>query len=183
MSRSGTSSAIVGFLAVLILLVAPGPGAAHSPARPLPSATPAAPEPPVAELSPAASEAMVSAGPELPANGLPLAVGAGALGLALVIVVGRRWPRRTLAVGLCLLLTIFAYENALHSVHHGFQPQQSENCAVAAAAAHLAAVSVEGVVETIILARAQAAAEPDVSSPVIRLLGPDQGRAPPVLTA
>jgi hypothetical protein len=88
------------------------------------------------------------------------------------------------AVGLFLLLTIFAFENALHSVHHGFQPQQSENCAVAAVAAHLAAVSVEDAVETtIILARGQAAAEPDVCSPAIRLLGSDQDRAPPVLPA
>ena len=95
----------------------------------------------------------------------------------------RRWPRQALAVSFVLLLTIFAFENALHSVHHGFDAQQAEECAVAAVSAHLAAISVDGVVETaFVLAVARTPADSDLSSPAIRLLGPDQDRAPPVPT-
>ena len=36
----------------------------------------------------------------------------------------RRRPRRTLVLCLALLLTLFAFENALHSVHHGLDDRR-----------------------------------------------------------
>ncbi|MGH7373260.1 MAG: hypothetical protein ACREJY_03450, partial [Candidatus Rokuibacteriota bacterium] len=89
-----------------------------------------------------------------------------------------------LVLALILLLTIFAFENALHSVHHGFDAEQYAECTIVAASAHLSAVSVDGVVETsVVLALAGRTAEPDRSLPSSRPLGPDKGRAPPVPTA
>lgn len=107
---------------------------------------------------------------------------AGALVLA--VTVARRRPRRLLVVALVLLLTIFAFENALHSVHHGFDAKQYDECTIAAVSAHLSAVSVDGVAETsVILAVAGLTAEPDLSPRSTRSLGPDRDRAPPLPTA
>jgi hypothetical protein len=101
-----------------------------------------------------------------------------ALGLATVIV--WRHPRRVLVLTLALLLCVFAFENALHSVHHGLDPQQQQACTVAAASAHLAAVQVDDPgLSSVMLAVVGAA---DVVSPAFassRFLSPDQGRAPP----
>jgi hypothetical protein len=98
--------------------------------------------------------------------------------------VAQRRPRRLLVLALVLLLTIFAFENALHSVHHGFDAKQYDECTIAAAAAHLSAVSIDGIVETsAILAVAGKPAEPDLSAPASRPLGPHRGRAPPVPAA
>lgn len=101
-----------------------------------------------------------------------------ALMLAGAIAPGR--PRRALVVTLALLLSVFAFENALHSVHHGFDPKQQEACTVAAATAHLVAVQVDdpglSSVALSVVGRAEAAPAP--SGP-IRFLSPDQGRAPP----
>jgi hypothetical protein len=89
-------------------------------------------------------------------------------------------PRRAVAVTLALLLCVFAFENALHSVHHGFDPQQQEECTVAAASAHLAAVQVDdpGLSAIVLPVVGQAEAAPPASTPT-RFLSPDQGRAPP----
>lgn len=178
MRRSGMASRLASLLAALALLVATGSVAAHPVAK-----EPALSAPPAVEVVvPQAVVPAPSAAPD-PTGALPSAV-AGALVLGAVFAVTRRPPRHALAVSLVLLLTIFAFENALHSVHHGFDAQQYEECVVAAVSAHLAAVSVDGVVETaFILAIAGTAAEPDFSSPPIRLLGPNQDRAPPVPTA
>jgi hypothetical protein len=104
--------------------------------------------------------------------------------LLLAVTAARRSPRRALVLALVLLLTIFTFENALHSVHHGFDAKQYDECTIAAAAAHLSAVSVDGVVETsVILALAGRTAEPNLSLPSSRSLGSNRGRAPPVPTA
>jgi fumarate reductase subunit D len=167
-------------LAALPLLVATGSVAAH-PAAPNASmsdwtATVPASVDVVVPPPPAPSEATDWTGRA------PLAL-AGLLVLGAMVAVMRRWPRQALAMSFLLLLTIFAFENALHSVHHGFDAQQYKKCSVAAVSAHLAAILVDGVVETaFVLLIARTPAESELPSPAIRLLGPDQDRAPPLPT-
>lgn len=172
MSRSRTFALIGLLLAVLAALATPAPAVAHP-------VTPVAPTPdlPTADVAVAPAPAPADLrGPESAV--VPTWVIAGVLLLA--VTTARRSPRRALVLALVLLLTIFAFENALHSVHHGFDAKQYDECTIAAASAHLSAVSVDGVVETsVVLALAGRTAEPDLSLPSSRPLGPDQGRAPP----
>jgi hypothetical protein len=168
---------LASLLAALALLGAAGSVAAH-PAATAPALTP----PPSEEIvvPPAAVPLPLEASDST--SGL-WGVAAGALVLVGLIAVARRRPRRVLATSLVLLLTVFVFENALHSVHHGFDPKQHDECAVAAAAAQLTAVPVDGIVETAVdLAITGTAVEPALSFPSIRRLGPDQDRAPPVPT-
>lgn len=164
MSRARTTALIGVLLAALAVLVSVAPAAAHpvssvaAPVEPTPSAPSTPPPPSLESIAPW--------------------VVAGALLLAATVACRR--PRRLLVVALVLLLTVFAFENALHSVHHGFDAKPYDECTIAAASAHLSAVSVDGVVETsVVLALAGRTAEPDLSLPSSRPLGPDQGRAPP----
>ena len=100
--------------------------------------------------------------------------------LALAALIAWRGPRRGVIVTLVLLLCVFAFEDALHSVHHGFDPQQQEACAVAAASANLTAVQVDdpGLSSLVLPVVGQTVADPATSGPT-RFLSPDQGRAPP----
>jgi fumarate reductase subunit D len=96
----------------------------------------------------------------------------------------RRFSRRTLVLCLVLLLTIFAFENALHSVHHGFDAKQGDTCTLAMASTHLSAVTVDGIVETTIVLVATGHATPAGRSPLpANWLGADRGRAPPAQAA
>jgi len=155
-------------LLVLALLAITGPAAAHVTAPAPPAATfealPAAAIVPILSAAPAAPE-------------LPWYVAAA---LALVASAAWRRPRSGLVVVLVLLLGVFAFENALHSVHHGFDPRQQEECAVAAVAAQLAAVAVDGDgLSSFTLAVGERA---DTAPPLValsRFTSPDQGRAPP----
>ena len=181
---------LIALLLAAALSAAAGPAMAHpsasaavpsanaaalpSPEAALPSteaAPPSVVEPPVALVA-APSETL----------GLTPWMAAGALALAAATV--RRRPRRALVLCLVLLLTLFAFENALHSVHHGLDAKQADACTIAAASAHLSAVAVDALVETsIVLVAAGPAADPDFSTLPARWLGPDQGRAPPTPTA
>jgi hypothetical protein len=82
-------------------------------------------------------------------------------------------------VALVLLVAVFAFEAALHSVHHGLGPDP-ESCRLAAAAAHVTAVAIDEppVVAVDRPARAGVRAVPYEPRPT-RPLAPDQGRAPP----
>jgi disulfide bond formation protein DsbB len=176
MSRSRTVALIGLLLAAFAALAATAPAAAHTVTPPV--TTPVAPTPDILAAPPPAPDEI--RGPESAA--VPAWIVAGVLLLA--VTVARRRPRRAVVLALVLLLTIFAFENALHSVHHGFDAKQYDECSIAAAAAHLSAVSVDGIFETsVVLAVAGRTAEPDLSLRSTRLLGPDQGRAPPVPTA
>lgn len=152
----------------LTFLVIAGPAAAHVATPEAPAAVLPATEIPAALPTPTAAPAP----PALPWY-LPAALALGALAT---------WhrPRRAVAVTLALLLCVFAFENALHSVHHGFDAQQQEECTVAAASAHLAAVQVDdpGLSSLVLPVVGQAEAAPPASTPA-RFLSPDQGRAPP----
>jgi hypothetical protein len=162
----------LALLLTLAILAIAGPATAHS-VSPAPSAVvlPTAEAPAVIPV--------LSAAPTPPA--LPWYL-AAALAAALALAAASAWhrPRRVLVVALVLLLCVFAFENALHSVHHGFDPQQQEECTVAAASTHLAAVEVDDVglssVALPIIGRAEATPP---ASTLARFLSPDQGRAPP----
>lgn len=162
----------LALLLTLALLAIAGPAVAHV-------ASPAAPAAvlPVTE-APAPIPALTAA-PTAPA--LPWHLfAAWAAALALAALTAWRRPRRAMVVTLALLLCVFAFENALHSVHHGFDPQQQEACTVAAASANLNAVQVDdpGLSSVALPVVGQAAADPATSTPT-RFLSPDQGRAPP----
>jgi hypothetical protein len=118
-----------------------------------------------------------------PASLLLPAIVLGAL-VGLGIEGARRHPRRALVVGLGLLLVIFAFEDGLHSVHHGFDAKQYDECTIAAASAHLSALSVDSVLATsVVQVATEGAVESDSASPLLRLLDPHQGRAPPLAAA
>jgi hypothetical protein len=158
----------MSLLLVLALLALAGPAGAHVPAS----------APPAETFQPVEAPGTIpglTAAPTAPA--LPWYLPA-ALGLAALAACYR--PRRAVAVTLALLLCVFAFENALHSVHHGFDPQQQEACTVAAASAHLAAVQVDdpGLSSIVLPVVGPAEAAPPASIPT-RFLSPDQGRAPP----
>jgi len=158
----------LSLLLALTVLVLAGPAAAHV-------ATPAVPAVvlPATEV-PATMPALTTvATPPAPPWYLPAALALGALAA---------WhrPRRVVVVMLALLLCVFAFENALHSVHHGFDPQQQEECTLAVASAHLTAVQADdpgpSSVVLPVVGRVEAAPPAPTST---RFLSPDQGRAPP----
>ena len=174
--------ALIGvLLAAVALLAATVPAMAHPGVPTVPAAAPAPPEPGVATPPTAATGA-----PEDPAAsdspGLTPWIAAGVLLVAGVLL--RRFSRRTLGLCLVLLLTLFAFENALHSVHHGFDPKETGGCTLAMASTTLAAVTVDGVEQArTVLAAAGHVILPGGSPLPARWLGPDQGRAPPSRTA
>jgi hypothetical protein len=154
-------------LLALALLAIAGPAAAHM----MPSAAPSAVLP---ALEAPATIPVLSAAPASPT--LPWYLPA-----ALALTALTAWYRpRALVVTLALLLCVFAFEHALHSVHHGFDPKQQEECTVAAASAHLAAVQVDdsGLSFAVLPVIGRTDAAPARSAPT-RFLSPDQGRAPP----
>lgn len=156
----------VSLMLALALLAFAGPAAAHAPA-PTPAASLESTASTVGSVLNAAST------PPAPAWYLPAA-------LALTALTAWYRPRRAVAVTLVLLLCVFAFENALHSVHHGFDVQQQEACTVAAASAHLAAVQVDDpAMSSVVLHVVGRAAAAPAASIATRFLGPDQGRAPP----
>ena len=105
------------------------------------------------------------------------------LSVAVLALIGVRRPRPALAVALILLVAVFAFESGVHSVHHLGDRDRGEHCALAAASQHLAGAEVDVVmvVETLPLTRLLAAT--DALTERVRLIGPDQGRAPPVSPA
>jgi len=162
----------VSLLLALALVALAGPAAAHVSAPPPAAAT--------VEMAPAGA-VVVPVWSAAPApTGLSWSLPAV---LALGVLVAWYRPRQAVAVTLALLLCVFAFENALHSVHHGFDQQQQEACTVAAVSAHLAAVEVDdpGLSSIALLVVGRAEADPPASVPT-RFLGPDQGRAPPSAT-
>jgi hypothetical protein len=117
----------------------------------------------------------LTAAPDMP--GVPwsaLAIVAAALAL------GSWRPRRAVAFALVLLLAVFAFEDGLHSVHHGMNQTQASSCPVAAAATHLNATPVDGVAPCdVVLPVVALAVETSPSDPIAHLASPEQGRAPP----
>jgi hypothetical protein len=63
------------------------------------------------------------------------------LGLLPVAVAPRRQDPRRLALTLALLLGVFAFETAIHSVHHLKDPRQAERCPIYSVSQHVAGLS------------------------------------------
>ena len=166
------------FLAVLAVLGVAGPAVAHT-ASPVVAEVLRQSAP---EIRPAAESGPVDpVTPVGPSSLLP-AIVLGVLGLG--VEGARRHPRRALVLALGLLLAIFAFENGLHSVHHGFDAKQHGECTIAAASANLSAVPVDGLLEaSVVLIATAPTAEFDPAVPTARLLDPHQGRAPPPASA
>jgi hypothetical protein len=163
--------ASLALLLTLAILAIAGPAAAHV-------VSPAAPAAVLPMTEAPATIPALTAAPSPP--GLPWYLPAA---LALGVLTAWRRPRRALVVTLAVLLSVFAFENALHSVHHGFDPKQQDACTLAAASAHLAAVQVDdpGLSAVVLPVVGRAEAAPPASTPT-RFLSPDQGRAPPSAT-
>lgn len=166
-------------LAVLGILGSRGPVWAHSPFEPL---TEVASE--IASgsrVSDGRSDGddlpgwVLAAAPEMPGFPWPaLAI------VAAAVAVGWWRPRRAIALALVLLLSVFAFEDGLHSVHHGMDQAQASSCAVAAAGAHLSATPVDGIALCdVILPVMALAVETSPPNPIVRLASPEHGRAPP----
>jgi hypothetical protein len=139
------------------------------------------------ESSGMASEPIpVSAGPTAPLAtltaspapaGLPGLVCIGAVLVALVTWRGRR---RAVALSLMLLLAILAYEDGLHSVHHGPAPQAAHSCPILTVSAHAVGTEVEtSGLDTPTLLSLGPALPIAVRVPTDPVPRPDQGRAPP----
>ena len=100
--------------------------------------------------------------------------------VAVAAALGWWRPRRAAALALVLLLVVFAFEDGLHSVHHGLVPAQPSSCQVAAAGAHLHATPVDGAAPCdVILPVVALAVETSPSDQIASLASPEQGRAPP----
>ena len=100
--------------------------------------------------------------------------------VAAAVAFGWRRPRRTAALALVLLLAVFAFEDGLHSVHHGMNQTPASSCQVAAAGAHLNATAVDSVAPCdVVLPVVALAVETSLSDPIAHLANPEQGRAPP----
>ena len=157
----------VPLMLALALLALAGPAAAHAPA---PTPPPVSLETTASTVGPVLNAALT---PPAPPWYLPAA-------LALTALTAWYRPRRAAAVTLVLLLCVFAFENALHSVHHGFDAQQQEECTVAAASTHLAAVQVDDpAMSSVVFHVVGRAAAAPAAAIATRFLGPDQGRDPP----
>jgi hypothetical protein len=180
MPRNRTIALIGVLLAAVAPLAAPVPAMAHSAVPTVPAAAPASPEP--GAVTPPEAAAASENPPASDSPGLIPWIAAGGLLVAGLLL--RRFSRRMLVLCLVLLLTFFAFENALHSVHHGFDPKQAEGCTLATASTQLPAVTVDGIGQTpVVLAAAGPAASPARSPLSARRLGREPGRAPPAPVA
>jgi hypothetical protein len=102
-----------------------------------------------------------------------------------LLALGVGWrPRRVIALAVVATLAILAFEVGLHSTHHIAQPEDAARCAVAAASAKL---SVDLGDPSLDIPCAPAVVTPVVAPalPIVaaRIIAPDAGRAPPVLSA
>lgn len=116
--------------------------------------------------------AAVSEAPGIPWPALAVAVAA--------LTLGWKRPRRAAGLALVLLLAVFAFEDGLHSVHHGLDQAQASSCAVAAAGANLSATAVDGVASCdVILALVSVTVEASPSDSIASFASSEHGRAPP----
>ena len=190
MSTIRAIALIFGLLATTALLVPAAPATAHESAllaTPAPAAS-AATGVEVASPAPDAANLVALPPTDTAAAGTPKPVGLTPWIVAAALVLGslalRRSPRRTVLVGLVLLLALFAFEGALHSVHHGFDPKQAQTCTIAAASSHVSGVAVDGAIETsVILIPVGHAVEIGLAPLPLHRLASHQGRAPPALPA
>jgi hypothetical protein len=112
---------------------------------------------------------------------------AAALAAAAAMILGWRRPRRALALGIVLILAVFAFENGVHSVHHLGGPRHLNDlrsgatCAVAAATLHVNGTTVDGAALEHVVSRSEErlAVRQRPSFDTLSLAA-HQGRAPPI---
>lgn len=124
---------------------------------------------------------------ELPAHALsaaptpPALPGAIVLALVVLFALASLRPRRALGLALALVLSAFAFENALHSVHHLDDRQAATHCTIAVTGAQLHGTAVDTVAFERRMAPAfNMAAPSDVRAPAAPTLMTFFGRAPPL---
>jgi hypothetical protein len=140
----------------------------------------------VEDVAPVAAPSVTFPSPALSWTAAPTPVSVPWHLLALLgglAALGARRPRRALGLALILLLAVFAFESGVHSVHHLADPARGEHCALAAASQHVSGTEVSAVIAAESLP--QTPHEPALGAPAarVRLIGPEQGRAPPILPA
>jgi hypothetical protein len=170
-----------GLALLLVLLaalaVAPPAARAHVPSSP---ATPHVAT--ASEVGPVAAPATGLRAGRVPGPMPAAATPAVLLVGLLVLGVSRR--RRAPALLLVLVLALFGFEAALHSVHHLSDADPGMQCAVASAAAHVGSVAVDaGGNADIVPAEPGRLTVPVVAALVSRPLRASAGRAPPVPSA
>jgi hypothetical protein len=175
MRRLGSLAACLG-LTMGLALAAPTLVEAHRGVKADVLTTPAPALAPVAVAEP--SNVVWSSAPPAPMPPWPLLAVLLAIALA-----GARSPRRTLALCLVLIVSVFAFESGVHSVHHLADRDRGENCAVASASQYIAGTEVDVILGVEALPQARQLAATDSLIERARFIGPDQGRAPPALPA
>src|SRR5262245_48591226 len=177
----GRSIVLIALVLAGLVLASVAPTAAHQrPGALLPDAVSST----VPMLSGATAEDIASSGAFVstaPASAqLPTAIFAA---LLVVLLVQRR-ARRAVVLTLVLLLAVLAFENGLHSVHHGLDERRLASCPLGLASSHLSATPVEDIAAfELILAVVAAAPERTQPDVAVAALAPHQGRAPPSATA
>ncbi|HEY7040914.1 MAG TPA: hypothetical protein VID28_18755 [Methylomirabilota bacterium] len=170
MARRLRSSRLLGALAAHALVLTAATAVAH-PATPLHDA-PASAAPAVGQVALGGLVARSDGGLWVV---LALVMGVGLLSVAV-----RGLRGRAIALGLSLVLAVFALESAVHSVHHLASPETAATCPVHAGAEHLGwgetPVVASGVPPLHVTAAPILAAEDGKRSLTHR---PRSGRAPP----
>lgn len=165
---------LVSALLASLLLVWAGAALAHTSGAPAPA--PAGPIPDSGALL--LWEAVTPVAEAAP--GHPVPAWAVLLLAAPAAALVRRRPFGVVAVGLALVVTVFAFETAFHSVHHGFDGTETTACPTAAAALQVAGTPLASLALEAPLAAPRAAAlELEPLALADRPLGPLHGRAPP----
>lgn len=122
----------------------------------------------------------------------PVAVGFWLLSLTAALVLASTlgltwfiWPRRKVTIlALTILLSVSAFETAVHSVHHLLDWEKAAKCVIFGASQHLSGTPTDSAnIETPVLTVVGSSSthtDPGLPS---RSLRPDQGRGPPSPTA
>jgi hypothetical protein len=101
--------------------------------------------------------------------------------VAVALALGRAAGRRALVLALVAVLTVLAFETALHSIHHLDEPDGGASCLVLSATAQVNDVSPPAVDAGISPpASARIAGTSPAALPPLRLIRAPEGRAPPV---
>jgi hypothetical protein len=169
-------------LPVLLVALVAGlavPVAAHPPATGPGSSTAdlEAPAVSVVSFGPALTQTLTSGAPDPTTPWVAMVV----TGMAALAVAWR--PRRAVALTLVLVAAVLAFETGVHSAHHLGQADEAARCVVAGVSSHLSADVVHATADAPPVHGLQARIASCAPVPVAaRLLAPDAGRAPPVLS-
>jgi hypothetical protein len=162
------------------------PASAHSDLLAPAVATPSPVPVPVSRVDETgASVYEVRASDVAPLDALPAAM--SVLGVCLAVAVLNLLPRRRLPLGAAaftVLLTIAAFETAVHAVHHLGDAEGAARCVVASVASHVSGTADPPHTDPPSLGATESCvALVDPLQPDTRPLGPRRGRAPPSIAS